>query len=107
MHNAERKALGQPEQDPAAIVQAYIRLLTEYNQVKDSAQVLFDKVSLMESRRLIKTAYCSAVLCGRLQTSNSFLPERYTNDMGFLSATDTRNKTHTQHKRGSMYGLHT
>lgn len=33
------------EQTPQQVVDEYIELLTQYNRVKDAAQVVFDKVS--------------------------------------------------------------
>lgn len=43
-HNASRAEAGLAEQQPEQIVAEYIRLLTEYNSVKDAVQVIFDKV---------------------------------------------------------------
>ncbi|SPO20451.1 uncharacterized protein UTRI_00851_B [Ustilago trichophora] len=48
IHNAARKAENLPEQQPEQIVAEYIALLTQYNKVKDSAQVIFDKIADIE-----------------------------------------------------------
>ncbi|KAJ9476421.1 hypothetical protein PHBOTO_000073 [Pseudozyma hubeiensis] len=47
-HNAARKEAGLSEQQPEQIVAEYIKLLTEYNKVKDAAQVVFDKIAEIE-----------------------------------------------------------
>ncbi|SNX84158.1 uncharacterized protein MEPE_02866 [Melanopsichium pennsylvanicum] len=47
-HNATRKAKGLPNQQPEQIVSEYIALLTQYNKVKDSAQLIFDKIADIE-----------------------------------------------------------
>ncbi|CDS01463.1 hypothetical protein [Sporisorium scitamineum] len=44
-HNAARQKQQLPDQQPEHIVAEYIALLTEYNKVKDSAQVVFDKIA--------------------------------------------------------------
>lgn len=46
-HNAARTAAGRTPQQPDQIVAEYIKLLTEYNRVRDAAQVVFDKVSFV------------------------------------------------------------
>ncbi|SPO21374.1 uncharacterized protein UTRI_00851 [Ustilago trichophora] len=48
IHNAARKAQNLAEQHPEQIVAEYIALLTQYNKVKDSAQVIFDKIADIE-----------------------------------------------------------
>ncbi|KIS72349.1 uncharacterized protein UMAG_00754 [Mycosarcoma maydis] len=47
-HNASRAEAGLAEQQPEQIVAEYIRLLTEYNSVKDAVQVIFDKIAEIE-----------------------------------------------------------
>ncbi|CBQ68179.1 conserved hypothetical protein [Sporisorium reilianum SRZ2] len=44
-HNAKRQERQLPNQQAEDIVAEYIALLTEYNKVKDSAQVVFDKIA--------------------------------------------------------------
>ncbi|TKY90990.1 hypothetical protein EX895_000989 [Sporisorium graminicola] len=44
-HNAARAKAKLPAQEAEHIVAEYISLLTEYNKVKDSAQVVFDKIA--------------------------------------------------------------
>lgn len=44
MHNAARQTQNLAEQQPEQIVSEYIALLTQYNKVKDAAQIIFDKV---------------------------------------------------------------
>jgi hypothetical protein len=43
-HNAARAAKGLPPQEAEQIVEQYIKLLTQYNHVKDATQLVFDKV---------------------------------------------------------------
>ncbi|EST06685.1 DNA repair protein, Swi5 [Kalmanozyma brasiliensis GHG001] len=47
-HNAARKKAGLREQTPQQVVDEYIALLTQYNRVKDAAQVVFDKIADIE-----------------------------------------------------------
>lgn len=43
-HNAARRAQNLPKHNPEDVVAQYIALLTQYNKVKDAAQLVFDKV---------------------------------------------------------------
>ncbi|KAJ1032198.1 hypothetical protein NDA18_001693 [Ustilago nuda] len=47
-HNAARTAKGLPEQQPKQIVAEYTQLLSQYNSVKDAAQLIFDKIAEIE-----------------------------------------------------------
>ncbi|KAJ1029963.1 hypothetical protein NDA16_000876 [Ustilago loliicola] len=47
-HNAARTAKGMPEQQPKQIVAEYTQLLNQYNNVKDAAQLIFDKIAEIE-----------------------------------------------------------
>lgn len=72
-HNAARRKAKLPEQTPEQIVEEYISLLTQYNKVKDAAQVVFDKVSgspLIRKQRGMDTDGVR-LLRDRSPTSNS------------------------------------
>ncbi|ETS63999.1 hypothetical protein PaG_02335 [Moesziomyces aphidis] len=47
-HNAARAAKGLPPQEAEQIVEQYIKLLTQYNHVKDATQLVFDKIAELQ-----------------------------------------------------------
>ncbi|GAK61886.1 uncharacterized protein PAN0_001d0081 [Moesziomyces antarcticus] len=47
-HNAARAAKGLPPHEAEQIVEQYIKLLTQYNHVKDATQLVFDKIAELQ-----------------------------------------------------------